>query len=150
VVEDQKLAPTRDVADDPLADEGVDEVAALSPELEVRADRQPTKGATIVLPSLREPLAGCDLDVVTHRALRDADLADEGDVNARFLLDLADSRLGNRLAGLDSAAGYDGGVLGEPRDVENEQLVSPSLGMLAGDVGGDGRARSQDCWARII
>ena len=42
VIEDEELAPARHVADDALADEGVDEVAAQAPELEVRANREPS------------------------------------------------------------------------------------------------------------
>ena len=46
--------------------------------------------------------------------------------------------------------GHDRAVLGRIREVEDEQLVEPRLGMLARDVRGDGRSRSQLCCARIL
>ncbi len=60
-------------------------------------------------------------------------------------------RLGTlEIARLDPAARDDRAVLGFVGEVEDEQLVRSGDRVLAGDVGGDGRTRSQDCWARIF
>jgi hypothetical protein len=128
----------------------MDEVASPAPELEVGADRQPAKGAAVVLPGLGEPFSWSDLHVVAGRLFRDAQLTDEHDVDVSFLFDLPDRGLGDRLAFLDSTSGDDGRVLRQPGDVEDEQLVGARLRVLAGDVGGDRRAGSQVFWARIL
>ena len=106
VVEDEELATPRDIADDPLAYQRADEVASPAPELEVGADRHPAKRAAVVLPRLRKPLRGSHLDVVAGGIVRHAELADEEHVDARFLLDLADGRLGDGLTFLDPASGH--------------------------------------------
>jgi hypothetical protein len=87
---------------------------------------------------------------MADRIVADADHADELGLDPGLLHDLADRRLVDRLAFLDPASGDDRAVLGRAGEIEDEQLVEPGLGMLAGDVGGDGRTRSQDCWARIF
>ena len=89
VIEDEQLAAARHVRDDALADEGVDEVAALSPDLGVRAHGNPAAQNrpvfTDVLP--RSPAAACrlELDVVADRVLADADNADELDLDPGLL-----------------------------------------------------------------
>jgi hypothetical protein len=103
-----------------------------------------------VLPGLREHRLGLELDVVPDRALADADDADELRLDPGLLHHLADRRLVDGLAFFGSASGDDRAVLGRVREIEDEQLVESRLGVLAGDVGGDGRARSQDCCARIF
>ena len=105
VIEDEELAAARHVADDALADERVDEVAAPAPELEVGPDRHPATGVGRRAPT--SPAArsvGVTLDVVADRVLRHADLPHEPDVDPRLLLDLANGRLGDGLALLDAAA----------------------------------------------
>jgi hypothetical protein len=87
---------------------------------------------------------------MADRVVADADHADELGLDPGLLHHLADRGLRDGLALLDAAARDDGAVLGRVREFEDEQLVEPRLGMLAGDVGGDGRTRSQDCWARIF
>jgi hypothetical protein len=103
-----------------------------------------------VLPGLGEPFRGSDLHIVAGRGFRDANLPDEHDVDARFLPDLADRGLGDRLAFLDPTPGYHRRVLRQSWDVEDEQLVGARLRVLARDVGGDRRAGSQLFWARIL
>jgi hypothetical protein len=90
------------------------------------------------------------LHIVAGRAFRDAHLTDEHDVDARFLPDLADRGLGDRLSFFDSTSSYNCRVLRHPRHVEDEQLVGARLRVLARDVGGDRRPGSQLFWARII
>ncbi len=158
VVEDEQLVDTvalaRHVPDNPLADEGMDEVAALAPELEVGADRHPAAEnrpvVTHVLPSLREKPGRLDLDIVALRVLCHADLANELDVDSRLLHHLADRGLSDGLTRLDPAARHDRAVLRHPGDVEDEQLVETRLRVLARYVGGDRRAGSQLFWARIL
>jgi hypothetical protein len=150
VVEDEELASTGDVPDDPLPDELVDEIATAPPELEVGADRHPAKGAAVVLPCVQQRAKRHDLDVAARRVVGGAHLADEANVDARLFLHLSDGSLGDGLALLDPASGHDRRVLRHPGHVEDEQLVGARLGMLAGDVGSDRRAGSQLCSARIF
>jgi hypothetical protein len=84
------------------------------------------------------------------RIVAEADDADELRLDPGLLHDLPDGGRLNRLAFLDPAAGHNCVELGRVRKIEDEQLVESRLGMLAGDVRGDGRTRSQDCWARIF
>jgi hypothetical protein len=128
----------------------VDEVATLSPKLEVGADREPVKGTAIVLPGLRKAFSRSQLDVVAGRALRDADLAHELRVDPGLFLDLAHCRFRDGLAFLDPSAGHDACELGHSGDVEDEQLVGARLGVLSRDVGGDRRAGSQLFSARNL
>ena len=154
VLEDQQLAPARDVADDSLAHERRDEVAAQAPDLGVGSNRDPAAEdrpvLADVLPGLRQQLRRPELDVVADRIVADADDADELRLDPGLLHDLPDRGLLDRLALLDPAARDDRAELGRVREIEDEQLVEPRLRMLAGDVRGDGRTRSQDCWARIF
>jgi hypothetical protein len=150
VVEDEELATAGDIADDSLADEGVGEVAPLAPEVEVRADREPAKGATVVLPGVGKWSCRLDLDVVAGRICCRAELPNEANVDACFFLHLSDGCFGDGLTLLDPASGHDGRVLRHSGDVEHEELVGTRLRMFARDVGGDGRAGSQLCSARIF
>ena len=89
---------------------------------------------------------------MSDRILAHADDAHELGLDPGLLPDLADRGLFDRFALLDPAAGHDCAELGIPGKVEDEQLVEPRLRVLAGDVGGDGRAggASQLFWARIL
>jgi hypothetical protein len=80
---------------------------------------------------------------MADRVLSDPDGADELRLDPRLLHHLADSGLLDRLAFLDAPAGDHCAELGVAREVEDEQLVEPGFRVLAGDVGGDGRAGSQ-------
>ena len=154
MLEDEELAAARDVADDSLAHERMDVVAAQAPDLGVGSNRDPAAEngpvLTDVLPGLRQRLRGLELDVMADGIVADADDADELRLDPGLLHDLPDCGLLDRLALLDASAGHDRAVLGVVREIEDEQLVEPRFGMLAGDVRGDGRTRSQDCWARIF
>ena len=87
---------------------------------------------------------------MADRIVADADDAHELRLDPGLLHHLPDRRLLERLAFLDPAARDDRAVLGRIGEVEDEQLVRSGDRVLAGDVGGDGRTRSQDCWARIF
>jgi hypothetical protein len=154
VLEDEELAAARDVTDDSLAHERRDEVAAEAPDLGIGSHRDPAAEngpvLTDVLPGLRQHLRRLELDVVADRIVADADDADELRLDPGLLHDFSDRGLVHRLALLDPSAWDDRAELGGIREIEDEQLVEPRLGMLAGDVRGDGRTRSQDCWARIF
>ena len=152
VLEDEQLAAARDIADDPLADERMDVVAAQAPDFGARSNRDPAaeNGPVLpdVVPGLRQQRRRLELDVVADRIVADAYYTDELRLDPGLLHDFADRRLLYRLALFDPAARNDGAELWRVRKIEDEQLVEPRLGMLAGDVRGDGRTRSQDCWAR--
>jgi hypothetical protein len=103
-----------------------------------------------VFPGLRQQLDGLELDVVSDRVVADADNADELRLDPGLLHDLSDRRFLDRLARLDASARDDRAELGRIREIEDEQLAEPRLGMLTRDVRGDWRSRSQDCCARIL
>ena len=105
---------------------------------------------TDVLPGLGQKLRGLELDIVPDRVLADPDDAHELRVDPGLLHHLANRGLRHGLALLDAAAGHDCGELGFVGEVEDEQLVEPRFRVLARDVGGDRRARSQLFWARIL
>jgi hypothetical protein len=154
MLEDEQLAPARDVRHDAPAHERVDELAAQPPDLGVGTHGNPAAVnrpvLADVLPGRRQPRRGLQLDIVADRILADPDHADELGLDPGFLHHLPDRCLRDRLALLDPAAGDDRAELGVAREVEDEQLVEAGDRVLAGDVRGDGRARSQDCWARIL
>jgi hypothetical protein len=82
------------------------------------------------------------------RAFDRAERAPEDNVETGFLPDLAHGRLLDALAFLDTAARHDRGEIRLAGEVEDEKLVGTRLRVLAGDVDGDRRPRSQLCWAR--
>jgi hypothetical protein len=88
------------------------------------------------------------VDVV--RALDLTEAAHELDLETCLLPHLAHRGLLDAFTRFDPAAGNDGRKLRISRKVEDEELVGARLGVLAGDVGGDGWPGSQLFWARIL
>jgi hypothetical protein len=127
--------------------------ATVAPDLRVRRNGQPVADddvafRSVVLPRLRGLPRRLRLDVM--RALDLTKAAHELDVETCLLPHLADRGLLDGFTRFDPAAGNDGRKLRISGEVEDEELVRAGLGMLAGDVGGDRRARSQLFWARIL
>jgi hypothetical protein len=87
---------------------------------------------------------------VADRVLADAEHAYKLGLDPGLLHDLADCGLLDGLALLDPTARDDRAELRVAGKVEDEQLVESGLWVLSGDVRGDWRTRSQDCWARIF
>jgi hypothetical protein len=77
------------------------------------------------------------------RLLDRAELAHYADLEARLLEQLTHGRVLDRLARLEATAGYDARKLRFVAKVEDEQLVSARLGLLASDVDDDSRPSVQ-------
>ena len=151
VVEDEQLASTRHVPDDALAEELVDEVAAEAPDLGRRVDIDPAArpsprrpGWSQVSGSTRSREAGRSGPSGSRRRRRPHGLG----VGCPSPRAPRGPRLLDGLALLDPAARTTALYPGSPRSRNSSSRLP--LRVLAGDVGDDGRARSQLLAARIL